>query len=164
MSSTVSSDQILTTQVTPIDKSDAILAYLERLDQSNQALTKCVAELETNRSMASTPQSTRTHPTLHPSVTNPTHLTVPAQHLADRDSTVIAPTHSLNPLNPLLQPTVGNASSYVRANQSSHQGRSQPEATATQARFTSDGIVPSLSNFEAEPGDFSCSEPSFVII
>ena len=38
----------------PRDKSNAILAYLERLDQSNQALTKRVSELETNRSVAST--------------------------------------------------------------------------------------------------------------
>ena len=143
--SSVPSDQAPTSQATPIDKSDAILAYLERLDPSNQALTKCVAKLETNRSMASTPLNARTRPILHPSVPNPTHSTVPAQHLEDRDGTAIAPTHSFNPVNPLLQPSAGNISSHMGANQFSHQGRPQFEASAIQAQSASDGIVPSLS-------------------
>ena len=40
------------------NKSDLILAYLEKLDQSNQALS----ELETSKSTSSTPRSTRTQP------------------------------------------------------------------------------------------------------
>ena len=55
--SSVPSDQAPTSQATPIDKSDAILAYLECLDQSNRALTKCVAELENQSSHMAANQS-----------------------------------------------------------------------------------------------------------
>ena len=40
-------------------KYDAILAYLQRIDQTNQALVKRVKELESNRSVSSMPLSPR---------------------------------------------------------------------------------------------------------
>ena len=67
----ISSSASLTTQVNPIDKLDAILVYLERLDQLNQALTKRVA---------SSLQIIRTRPILHPSVSNPTQSTLQIQY------------------------------------------------------------------------------------
>ena len=41
------------------DKSDAILAYLQKIDQSNQSLAKRVSELESNRSVSSKPLGPR---------------------------------------------------------------------------------------------------------
>ena len=38
------------------DRSDAIQAYLQKIDMTNQALIRRVNELETNKSAASTPQ------------------------------------------------------------------------------------------------------------
>ena len=86
-SSSVPPHQVPMSQAAPTDKSDVILAYLKRLDQSNQALTKQVAELETNRSASSTPLTARTHPTLHTSVPNLAHLIMPTHLQADKDGT-----------------------------------------------------------------------------
>ena len=130
--------QVLISQVAPMDKSDAILAYLELLDQSNQALTKRVTELEMNRSVASTPLNARTRPLLNPSVPNQMHATGAAQHMVDRDGTVVASTRSFIPANSMPQPSVGSISSHMGANQTMHQGRPQFEAAATQAQFASE--------------------------
>ena len=65
-----------TMQPAPIDKSDAILAYLQKLDQSNLALSKHVMELESSRSVASTPHNVRTRPIM-PSLAH--NLTLPFQ-------------------------------------------------------------------------------------
>ena len=48
------------------DKSDLILAYLERVDQFNQALTRRVAGLEANKSTSPTTHSIRTQPQVVP--------------------------------------------------------------------------------------------------
>ena len=139
--SSVSSNQVPTVQAIPTDKSDAILAYLERLNQSNQALTKLVAELETNRSVASTPQSARTCFIPHLSVPNSTNATVLQQHQVERSNIGIVPTHTCNPGSSLLQPSGGNITSQVGVSQSLNQGRSQLEAAASQTQFNLDGIV-----------------------
>ena len=144
-SSSVPPHQAPTSQAAPRDKSDVIVAYTERLDQPNQALTKRVAELETNRSASSTPLTARTRPTLYPSVPNPAHLTVPTHLQADKDGTATVPAQSFNPANSLFQPTAANIPAHMGASQSSHQSRPQPEAAATLTQFNSDGIVPSLS-------------------
>ena len=138
--SSVSSNQVPTVQAIPTDKSDAILAYLERLDHSNQALTKRVAELETNRSVASTPQSARTRFIPHLSVPNSTNATVLQHHPVERSNIGITPTHTCNPGSSLLQPSGGNITS--QAGVSEQCTREDP---ASQTQFNSDGIVPSLS-------------------
>ena len=109
--SSVPLHQVGTSQAAPLDKSDAILAYLERLDNSNQALTRRVAELESNRSMASTPLNAKTRPRTRQSAPNAAQQTIPAQHLADTDSLVTAPTHTYNHTNPIFQPTASLTSS-----------------------------------------------------
>ena len=50
------------------DKSDAILEYLQKIDMTNQALIRRVNELETNKSVASTPQQPRSHSGIQPTV------------------------------------------------------------------------------------------------
>ena len=134
-----------TSQAVPLDKSDAILAYLERLDSSNQALTRCVAELESNRSMSSTPLNARTRPITRQSAPSATQQTVPVQHLADTDGIATAPTHSHHQINPKFQSTVPLIPSQVGTSQPLIHSRPQPEAAATQTQFACDGIVPSLS-------------------
>ena len=63
------------TQIT--DKSDAILEYLQKIDMTNQALIRRVSELESNKSVASTPQQPRSHlgiqPTASQTTLNPQH-------------------------------------------------------------------------------------------
>ena len=141
--SSISSNQVPMVQAIPTDKSDAILAYLERLDQSNQALTKRVAELETNRSVASTPQSARNRLIPHLSGPNSSNATVLQQHQAERSNIGIVPTHTNNSGSLLLQPSSGNMTSQVGVSQALHQGRPQFEAAAFHTQFNSDDIVPS---------------------
>ena len=71
------------TSAAPVDKSDAIPPYLQCLDQSNQALTKRVMELETNRSAASMPHNTRTHSTVPAMTFNPPPLAMQTQYQAE---------------------------------------------------------------------------------
>ena len=63
-------------------KSDAILAYLQKIDMTNQALIRRVNELETNKSVASTPQAPRSHSGIQPiasqTTLNPQHQSVGA--------------------------------------------------------------------------------------
>ena len=142
--SSVLPHQVGMPQAAPLE-SDAILVYLERLDNSNQALTRRVAELEANRSTSSTPLNARTRPMTRHSVPSTTQLTVPSQHLADTDGTATPPMHSFNPTNSLFQSTAPFTSSQVGSSQLSRQDRPQPKAATTQTQFASDGIVPSLS-------------------
>ena len=47
------------------DKSDAISAYLQKIDATNQTLIRRVGELETNKSVASNPQIPWSYPGVH---------------------------------------------------------------------------------------------------
>ena len=61
------------------DKSDAILAYLQNIDMTNQALIRRVNELETNKSVASTLQAPRSHsiqPITSQTTLNPQHQAI----------------------------------------------------------------------------------------
>ena len=131
-----------TPQAAPIDKSDVILAYLQRLDQSNQALTKHVVELETNRPMVSAPQNAGSRLTAIPAVPNLLKSTVQVQYPVDGGSTAVGSTHGANHLS---NPSSGPASSNITAKQGLLQGILQPEAPVNQAQFNADGILPSLS-------------------
>ena len=54
------------------DKSDAILAYLQKIGMTNEALIRRANELETNKSVASTPQAPRSHSGIQPIVSQTT--------------------------------------------------------------------------------------------
>ena len=129
----------------PRDKSDVILAYLERLDQSNQALTKRVSELETNRSVASTPHNARTRSVPPQGTTNLPHsVTHPQSHM-EGCNTANAVASNFNPNVMLTKPsdTLFLATSVV--SQPPNQGLLQPEVAPTQAQFNTDAVIPSLS-------------------
>ena len=145
LSSAISSNQVPGVQASPTDKSEVILAHLERLDQSNQALTKRVAELETNRSAPSTPQSARNRCIPQTSGPNASTATVLQQHQAERGNIGVIPTHNYNHASSLLQPSGVNITSQGGIGHTLHQGRPQFEAAASQTQFNVDGIVPSLS-------------------
>ena len=145
LSSATSSNQVPGVQALHTDKSDAILAYLERLDQSNQALTKRVAELETNRSAPSTPQGARNRFTPQTSAPIASNATVLQQHQAERGNIGVVPTHTYNHASSLLQPSGANITIQGGIGQTLPQGRPQFEAAASQTQFNADGIVPSLS-------------------
>ena len=129
----------------PRDKSDVILAYLECLDQSNQALTQRVSELETNRSIASTPQNARTRSALPQGATNLPHSVAHPQLQMEGCNTAntVASRPNFNALPTKPSDALFSATSVVP--QPPHQGLLQPEAAPTQAQFSTDAVIPSLS-------------------
>ena len=106
---------------------------------------KRVADLETNRSVASTPQSARNRFIPHLSGPNSSNATVVQQHQAERSNIGIVPTHTHNHGSSLLQSSGANITSQVGVSQALHQGRPRFEAAASHTQFNLDGIIPSLS-------------------
>ena len=133
------------TSAAPVDKSDAILAYLQRLDQSNQALTKRVMELETNRSAASMPHNARTRSTVPAMTFNPPPPAMQTQYQAEEG----IPPSSVNNrpfFNDLsTKPSDALISATSEGPQPLHQSLSRSEVAPTQAQFNTDGVLPSLS-------------------
>ena len=129
----------------PRDKSDAILAYLERLDQSNQALTKRISDLETNRSAASTPHNARTRSALPSGAAIPPHSVPQPQFQIEGSNTInaVASRPNFNALTTKPSDALFSATSVVP--QPPHQGLWQPEVAPTQAQFNTDAVIPSLS-------------------
>ena len=133
------------TSAAPVDKSDAILAYLQCLDQSNQALTKRVMELETNRSTASTPHNARTRSTVPAMTFNPPPPAMQTQYQVEGG----IPPSSVNNkpfFNDLsTKPSDALISATSAGPQPLHPSLSRSEVAPTQAQFNTDGVLPSLS-------------------
>ena len=132
------------------DKSDLILAYLEKLDHSNQALTRRVADLEVSKSTSSTPHSTRTQ-----SQTVLTALfSLNSQQLLQADQGQPALSQ---PMSQAVVPPKTNAAVNLTqlvtqgAAVSSAQGQNQQaklpmnSSEQIQKAFNSDGVIPSLN-------------------
>ena len=66
----------------PPDKSDAILSYLQCIDESNKALVRRVSELESHRSFTSTPKLPRSH----------SHVSVPVEGASQLNHAIPRPT------------------------------------------------------------------------
>ena len=112
-------------QSAPIDKSDAILAYLEKLDQSNKA------------SGHDNPPSTL--PSAHNRVTGSAPgLVVPHKGVG-------APTRENSSVTLPLQSLVGAAASNFTVYQGLHHGLKHPESSSTQAQFNSNDTLSNVN-------------------
>ena len=127
------------TQIT--DKSDAILEYLQKIDMTSQALIRRVSELESNKSVASTPQQPRSHlgiqPTASQTTLNPQH-----QPLGATTGDTFRP-----PLPPQVNALPGH-------NLQAPQGRAtvgQATGEQQQSGFNTDGILPGITSLRQNP-------------
>ena len=141
-----SSSALPTTLLDSIDKSDAILAYLERLDQSNQALTKRVVKLETSTSTASMPHNVRTRSTVPPVVFNSSQPATQLQYQVQGGNTVNSATNKPNFNGLSTKPSDALIPASSAGSQPPHQRLLQPTIVPTQAQFNTDGVLPSLSD------------------
>ena len=123
------------------DNSDAILAYLKKLDESNQVLLKRVSDLEANKSLPSTPSPRAHSHTGQPLVMPPpvgqnqlssTRVTIPSAASMDTQNTTVHP--NLTGHIHTTQ-TVGGTASVNH----------QP------LHYDSDGILPSISALRQNP-------------
>ena len=123
------------------DKSDAILEYLQKIDMTNQALIRRVNELETNKSVASTPQQPRSHSGIEPTVSQVT-LNPSYQSIGATSGDTFRPT-----LPP--QPNV-----FSGHNSQAPQGRAtvgQVMGDQQQSVFNTDGILPNINSLRQNP-------------
>ena len=128
----------------PIDKSDAILAYLQKIDQSNQSLAKRVGELESNRSVSSTPLGPRSQ--LATSHIHSPQIAQNTQHQASGPHSVeitSVPTTSHVPCASIPGPSTHNVHC--------HTAVGQQTATKQHLQFKSDGILPSVTALRQNP-------------
>ena len=123
------------------DNSDAILSYLKKLDESNQALLKRVSDLEASKSLPSTP-SPWSHPHAGHSLMIPppvgqnqpsdTGVTIPAAAPMATQSTIV---------NPNLTSQIHNTQTTRSAVSVDHQP----------LHYGSDGVLPSVSALRQNP-------------
>ena len=120
-----------------VDKSDAILAYLQRINQANQALVKRVNDLESHRSTSSTPLGSQPH--------------LPAGHVHGQQ-TQSNQLHSLGSrrTDPIKVPMATHIPSGLASGLGSqgthlHTAVGQPVINHQHSQFNSDGILPSIS-------------------
>ena len=122
------------------DKSDSILAYLQKIDMTNQALIRRVNELETNKSVASTPQAPRSH-SIQPIASQ---TTLNTQHQSVGATTC-------NTVRPML-PLQANVSSgpHTQACQA-RAAVGQSAGEHQQSVFNTDGVLPSINSLRQNP-------------
>ena len=131
------------------DKSDLILAYLEKHDHSNKALTRRVANLEASKSTSSTPRSSRTQS--QAILTAPFSLNSQLPQV-DQGQTALSLPTSQAVVPPNMNVAANTTQLFAQgAAVSSTQGHDQQVRLPTnsseqiQAAFSSDGIIPSLN-------------------
>ena len=123
------------------DKSDAILEYLQKIDMTNQALIRRVNELETNKSVASTPQQPRSHSGIQPTASQTT-LNPPYQSIGATSGDTFRST---------LPPQVNVFSGH---HSQAPQGRAtvgQVTGEQQQSVFNADGILPNINSLRQNP-------------
>ena len=126
-----------------IDKSDTILAYLQKIDQTNQSLVKRVNELESNRYVSSKPigpwsQMSANH--IHSS-----HLAQKAHHQStgpQRPDPTSVSTSNHIPCGSLPGPSNHHAHSNLTVGQT---------ITNQHSQFALDGILPSINTLRQNP-------------